>query len=443
MLDLKAQTAILKHKVADLLKEAQAWGATAAEAAVTQNAGLSVEVRMGQVETVEHTQDQGLGVTVYFGNHKGSASTTDFSTAAIRDTVAAACKIARYTQEDPYAGLAEAEFMAQNPPDLDLYHPWDLEVNTAIELAKNCEATALNYDRRIVNSEGAAINAHEGTYIYGNSHGFIGGYPSSQHGLSCTVLGQDAHGMQRDHWWTSARASQDLETPKMVGQLAAQRTLSRLGARKLKTCTAPVIFQADVAISLLHNLLRAINGHTLYRHASFLQDHLGQQIFPAFVHIFENPYILKGPGSAPFDHEGVATKAKDLVTEGILQSYVLDSYSARKLGMQTTGNAGGVRNLRIDSTLIQDELRQALGTGLWVTELIGQGANIVTGDYSRGATGFWIENGEIAYPVEEITIASNLRDMFLGLQAIGNDVDTRGNICTGSWLLSPMCIAGE
>jgi PmbA protein len=444
MINTPNEQSILEQQVADLLAEARRLGADAAEAAVSQDAGLSVGVRMGEVETVEHTRDRGLGITVYFGNRKGSASTTDLSSEAVRDTVRAACSIARYTQEDPCAGLADAALMARDCPNLDLYHPWKVSAEQAIELALECEQAARDVDPRIVNSEGAHFDSHAGLQVYGNSHGFIGGYPSSRHSLSCAVLGQDDTGMQRDHWWTSARAFEDLESPIDVGRKAALHTIARLGARRLATCTAPVVFQADIAGGLLRSLIGAVRGSALYREASFLLGQLGQPIFPEFVRIHEQPHLLRGSGSAPFDGEGVATQARDLVTGGVLQGYVLDSYSARKLGMQTTANAGGVRNLAIDpGPLDRAGLRQMLGTGLWVTELMGQGVNAVTGDYSRGAAGFWIENGEIAYPVEEITIASNLKAMFLGLRAVGNDVDARGNIRSGSWLLDRMTIAGE
>lgn len=444
MQTINEQKSILEQLVTDLLIEARNQGASAAEAAVSQDVGLDVNVRMGQVETIEHTRDRSLGITVYFGTRKGSATTTDLSAVAIRETVDAACKIAKYTQHDPYAGLADAELMATNPIDLNLYHPWDLEPDAAIEITVTCENAARAQDARIVNSEGTALSTHTGLYVYGNSHGFIGGYPSSQHALSCSVISQEGESMQQDHWWSGKRDFAELEAPASVGRQAAQRAVARLGARQIKTCVAPVVFQAEVAISLLYRLINAISGYNLYRKSSFLLDKLGQQIFPEFVHIHEIPHIPKALGSAAFDHEGVATKSKDLILGGILQNYVLDSYSARKLGMQTTGNAGGIHNLIIDSgNLDQIGLRQALGTGLWVTELLGQGVNITTGDYSRGAAGFWIENGEIAYPVEEITIAGKLQDIFMGLQAIGSDIDTRGNVHTGSWLMAPMTIAGN
>lgn len=443
MQPIKDQILNLEQIVENLLTEAKNLGADAAEAAVSQNIGLDVNVRLGQVETIEHTRDRNLGITVYFGTRKGSASTTDLSAAAIRDACSAACKIANYTQNDPYAGLAPKELMAQNPKDLDLYHPWALEVDAAIELALECEDAARAVDPRITNSEGASLSSHEGSFVYGNSHGFIGGFPISQHSLGCGVLAQEEDSMQQGYWWSSKRAAVDLEAPADVGRKAAQRAIARLGARQINTCVAPVVFQAEVATGLLHNFISAISGPALYRKASFLLDKLGQPIFPQFVHIHENPHLPRALGSAPFDNEGVITTPKDLITNGILQTYCLDSYSARKLGRETTGNAGGVHNLIIDSSnLDQQELLQALGTGLWVTELLGTGVNLVTGDYSRGVAGFWVENGEIVYPVEEVTVASNLQDIFLGLQAVGSDVDTRSNIHTGSWLMAPMTIAG-
>jgi len=430
--------------VDELLAEASRQGATAAEAAVSSDAGLSVNVRMGDVETIEHTRDNGLGVTVYFGHRKGSASTSDLSAEAIRETVQAACNIARYTMEDPCAGLAEPSLMATRIADLDLYHPWALEVDQAVERALACEEAALTVDKRIGNSEGASINTYTGLHVYGNSHGFIGGYPTSRHSLSCAVVGQQDGVMQRDYWYTQARASRELEGPAEVGRKAAERTLARLGARPVSTRQVPVLFAAEVASSLLRSLISAIHGSSLYRKASFLLDQLGQPVFPEFVHIHEQPLLPRGLASAPFDAEGVATRARDLVSAGVLQGYVLDSYSARKLGMQTTGNAGGVRNLRIDSgTLDRAALMREMGTGLLVTEMMGHGVNTVTGDYSRGASGFWVENGEIRFPVEEVTIAGNLREMYLGLLAVGSDVDRRGSTQSGSWLVERMTLAGQ
>jgi len=444
MNDIEQRKARLESLVAGLLAEAEAQGASAAEAVVGQKAGLSATVRLGEVETVEHTRDNGLSVTVYFDRRKGSADTSDLSEAAVRDTVQAACRIARHTQEDPCAGLADAQLMAREVPDLDLYHPWELSVDHAIELAIECEKTAREFDPRIVNSEGATLSTQSGLHVYGNSHGFVGGYPGSRHSLSCAVVGKDGDAMERDYWWTTSRDAALLEQAKSVGRKAAERTVARLGARRLGTREAPVIFQADIASGLLRHLIGAIRGSALYRQASFLLDALDTRIFPEFVHIHENPLLPGALGSAPFDSEGVATRAKDFVTDGVLRSYVLDSYSARKLGMTTTGNAGGVRNLTIDpGTHDLAGLLREMGSGLLVTELMGQGVNAVTGDYSRGAAGFWVENGAIAYPVQEITIAGNLKDMFMGLRAVGNDVDTRGSTRTGSWLIDRMTIAGE
>ncbi len=434
----------LQQLVEELLSEAKKQGASSAEAAVSSDAGLSVNVRMGDVETIEHTRDNGLGISVYFGQRKGSASTSDLSPQAIIDTVKAACSIARYTSEDDCSGLADAELMATAIPDLDLYHPWDLEVDTAIELGKECEAAALNYAPQINNSDGASVNSHSGLHVYGNSHGFIGGYPSSRHSLSCSVLAEDEQGMQRDYWYTSGRSASDLQAADEVGRKAGERTLARLGARKLSTREAPVIFQAEMAVGLLRSLTGAINGSALYRQSSFLLDHLGKQIFPEFVRIHENPLLPRGLASAPFDSEGVTTKARDFVSQGVLQSYILNSYSARKLGMQTTGNAGGVRNLAIEQgELDLPGLLKKMDKGLLVTELMGHGTNMVTGDYSRGAAGFWVENGEIQYPVQEITVAGNLKQMFMQLLAVGNDIDPRTSVRTGSWLIESMTIAGE
>ncbi len=430
--------------VDDMLLEARKLGASAAEAGVSVEAGLSVNVRMGEVDTLEHNRDKGLGITVYVGKRKGSASTSDFSPKAIRETVQAACDIARYTEDDEYAGLADAELMATDIPDLDLYSPWNLSAEQAIELAQACEASGRESDSRISNSEGASVSSHDGLRVYGNSHGFRGHYLSSRHSLSCTLIGQDEAGMQRDYWYTVSRKPGELESADVVGHKAAERTVARLGAKRLGTCQVPVIFQAEVARGLLSHLLRALSGGSLYRNASFLLDHLGKQIFPANVQIDERPHLPGGLGSAPFDNEGLATRAREIVQQGILQSYVLDSYAARRLGMLPTGNAGGVHNLFISHDELDfDDLCRQMGTGLIVTEVMGQGINIVTGDYSRGASGFWVENGEIQYPVEEITLASTLQEIFKGVQAIADDVDTRGNIYSGSWLIDQMTVAGE
>lgn len=435
------QLHVLVHGI---LEEARRQGASAAEAGVSMESGLSVNVRLGEVETIEYNRDKGLGVTVYFGARKGSASTSDFSTQAVQETVRAACGIARYTAEDPCSGLAEAQRMARDVPDLDLSYPWGIAAEEAIDLARQCEDAARGFDPRISNSEGASVSSHEGFRVYGNTHGFIGGFPSTRHSVSCSVIAQDAHGMQRDHWYTVARAATDLEDATAVGRRAGERAIRRLDARRLDTRTVPVLFVAEIAGGLLGHFVSAIRGGALYRKASFLLDHLGKQIFPDFIRIHEQPHLRKALGSAPFDSEGVATQARDLVREGILQGYVLDSYSARKLGMSTTGNAGGVHNLTLEPGH-QDlnGLIKHMGRGLLVTELMGMGVNIITGDYSRGAAGFWVENGQIQYAVEEITIAGNLRTMFRDIVAVGNDVELRGNTRTGSILLSKMTVAGE
>lgn len=434
----------LQNLTADVLAEAKGRGASSAEAGVSFGAGLSVTVRMGEVETLEFNRDRGLAVTVYFGQRKGSASTSDWSASAVRETVAAACDIARFTAEDDCAGLADADLMVRDIPDLDLCHPWDITPEAAIELARGCEAQALQFDPRIVNSEGGSVFSHQGMTVYGNSHGFLGGYAGTRHSISCSVIGRHGDGMQRDYWYSAARDHADLEPADAVGRTAAERTVRRLDARRLPTRQAPVIFAAEIATGILAHMVSAVRGGKLYRKASFLLDHLGKQIFPEWVQVREQPHLNKALGSAPFDNEGVATRERDLVRDGILQGYVLDSYSARKLAMQTTGNAGGVHNLSIacgDKDLVG--LLREMGTGLLVTEVMGQGINYVNGDYSRGAAGFWVEGGEIQYPVEEITIAGNMADMFRKLVAVGSDVDQRGNIRSGSLLIEQMTIAGE
>ncbi len=434
----------LEQIIADTLAEAKRQGASAAEAGASIESGLSVTVRMGDVETVEHNRDKGLGVTVYFGQRKGSASTSDFSAQAIRETVAAACDIARYTAADPYAGLADAALMAAELPDLDLYHPWALPPSVAIELASECEHTAREADARITNSEGATVSSHEGIRAYGNSHGFVGAYPTSRHSLSCSVIGKDGATMQRDYWYSVARDHAELDSAQVVGERAAQRTVRRLNGRRVPTCQVPVLFAAEVAGSLIGHFVRAVSGSSQYRRASFLLNAAGSKVFPAFVRLHEQPHLPKGLGSAAFDNEGVATRTQDLVSDGELKRYVLGSYSARRLGLETTGNAGGVRNLFVEGNAQDPEqLIRSIGRGLLVTELMGQGVNAVTGDYSRGAAGFWIENGEIQFPVEEITVAGNLRDMYQGLEATGTDIDRRGNIVSGSILIGRMTIAGS
>jgi len=435
----------LRQAVSDALAEAAARGASAAEAVASASRGLSVNVRLGEVETVEHTRDRSLGVTVYFGQRSGSASTSDLRPAALRETVRAACSIARYTAADPCAGLADAGRMATGPlPELDLYHPWDLSVDQAVELAGACEQAARDADTRIINSEGAGVGSFEGIEVYGNSHGFIGAIRSTRHNLSCSVVARDNAGMQRDHWYSVARHAGDLEDTLAVGREAARRTVARLDARKLSTRKASVLYEAPVASGLIGHFVGAVRGASLYRRASFLLDRLGTQVFSPNVTLSEHPHLPRALGSAAFDGEGVATADRDLVREGVLEGYVLDSYSARKLGMQTTANAGGVHNLCITpGELDFPGMLSALGTGLLVTELIGFGVNTVTGDYSRGAAGFWVENGQIQYPVEEITVAGNLADMFRHVSAIGADVDTRRNLRCGSLLLEGVTVAGS
>ncbi len=439
-----ADPARLRSLVGDLLEEARRRGASAAEAGVSNEIGLSVNVRMGEVETVEYHRDQGLGVTVYFGTRKGSANTADLRPEAVRETVQAACDIARYTAEDPCAGLADPARMARTIPDLDLDHPWDLDAEHAIEVALACENAARELDARITNSEGAGVDTHRAVHVYGNTNGFLGAYPSTRHSVSCSVIAQSARGMQRDYWYSAARDPAELEAAEAVGRRAAERAVRRLDARQLATREAPVVYAADVAGGLLRLFLGAIRGANLYRKASFLVDHLGKQVFPAFVRIRERPHLKKAMGSAPFDAEGVETRDRELVGDGVLQGYLLDSYSARKLGMETTGNAGGAHNVLIESGEHDLEgLLREMGTGLLVTELMGHGSNLLTGDYSRGAAGFWVEGGEIRHPVEEITVAGNLRDLFMGLAAVGNDVDRRGNVRSGSLLIERMTIAGQ
>jgi len=433
----------LEEMVHDIIGQAQQLGADGVEAGVSIDAGLSVTVRLGEIETLEHNRDRGMGLTVYFDHRKGSASTADFAPESLQATVQAACDIARYTSEDECAGLADADRMATMLPDLDLYHPWALGAEEAIDLARECEDAARAVDERIVNSEGGTVSSYVGMRVSANSHGFLGGYQSSRHSLSCSVIGKQGDEMQRDHWYETARASGDLSTPAAIGRMAGERTVRRLGARKLATRQAPVIFAAEVARGLFGNFISAISGSSLYRKSSFLVDHLGKQVFPGFMHIHEEPLLKKALGSAPYDSEGVATHARDIVADGILNGYVLNSYAARKLGMETTGNAGGVRNLTIDpGDKDLPALLRAMDTGLLVTEVIGFGVNILTGDYSRGVAGFWVEGGEIQYPVDEVTIAGNMKDMFLGTIEVGNDVDERGNVRTGSVLIEQMMIGG-
>jgi len=427
------------------LQEARARGASQAEAAVSQDTGLSVGVRLGEVETLEHQRDRSMGITVYFGQRKGSASTADFSPEAVGATVAKACSIARFTAEDASSGLADAALMARTPPDLDLSHPWNVTADRAIEIAKSCEAAALGFDARINNSEGASVGTHQGLHVYGNTHGFVGGYPTTSHTVSCVVLAGTGEDMQRDYWYTSSRDWRELQDPEAVGRESARRTIARLAPRKISTRRAAVLFVPELARGLIGHFIAAIRGSSQYRQASFLLNSAGQQVFPANVSIAERPHLPKAMASAPFDDEGVATRDRELVAAGVLTGYILSSYSARKLGLQTTGNAGGSHNLIVAPTLAGGvaAMLSRLGTGLLLTELMGQGVNTVTGDYSRGAAGFWVENGEIQFPVAEVTIAGNLRSMFLGLAAVGDDIDARGGVRVGSILVQEMTIGGE
>ncbi len=425
------------------LDEAKKQGATSAEASVQIEHGLSVTARLGEVETLEHNNDCALGITIYNNNKKGSASTTSFEPSAIKDAVSAACNIAKFTEEDNCAGLADASYMATSIQDLALDYPWGIAPDEAIDIAIECENKAREFDK-ISNSDGATVNTSRGSSIYGNTHGFVGNYTFTRHNLSCVVIAEQDGAMQRDYWFTTSRNPANLESPASVGERAANRTISRLGARKIPTCTTPVIFEANMARTLLSHFVGAISGGALYRKASFLLDHLDKNVFSDLVTITEDPHIKGGLGSSSFDMEGVATQPRTLVENGVLKGYVLSSYSARKLGMQTTGNAGGVHNLALQpGSQSLDDLMKDMQQGLLVTELIGHGVNNVTGDYSRGAVGYWIENGEIQYPVEEITVAGNLKNIFQKIIAVGNDVDQRSNIRTPSVLIDAMMIAGS
>ena len=436
----------LKNIVSDALAHARKMGATQAEADVSLQKGLTTTVRLGEVETVEYQRDRGMGVTVYFGKRKGSASTADLSPRAVSETVEKACDIARYTAEDACAGLADPEELARDIPDLDLDHPWDISPEQAVECARNCEAAGREVDSRITNSEGATVASHRGVRVYGNSHGFLAGYPSTSHSVSCVLLAQAGEDMQRDYWYSSTRDARELEAAESIGRKAGARAVARLGARKIATQKARVLYAPEVARGLIGHFLGAVRGSSQYRKSSFLLGAAGQAVFPSFLELTERPHIPRGLGSSPFDGEGVATRDRDLVRDGVLQGYVLGSYSARKLGLKTTGNAGGTHNLLVGSGrggMGVDALMRELGTGLLVTELMGQGVNGVTGDYSRGASGYWIENGAVTYPVHEITIAGNLKDMYRNIAALGDDIDLRGGVRVGSILISEMTIAGE
>ncbi len=440
----------LRQLIEIALAEAVTHGADQAEADASLQQGLNVSVRLGEVETIEYQRDRALGITVYVrhavGLSKGSASSADFKPESVRAMVAKACEIAQRTAADPCAGLAEPSQLAKTIPDLDLNHPWSLTPEAAIDLARDCEAAGRAIDTRLSNSEGAAVSSHRGVRVYGNSHGFLAGYPSTSHSISCALLAQQGEEMQRDYWYSAARSPDRLDAAAAVGRRAGERALARLGARSLATTKAPVLFAPEMARGFWGHLIAAVRGTSQYRKSSFLLDAVGQQVLPPSIQLQERPHLPQAMASAPFDGEGVATRDSDLVTDGILQRYVLSTYSARKLGLTSTGNAGGVHNL-----LVQDRrgaptlpaLLQQMGRGLYVTELMGQGINGVTGDYSRGAAGFWVENGQLSYPVNEITIAGNLRQMLSGVVAVGGDVDIQGAIRTGSVLIDEMVIAGN
>ncbi len=434
----------LQAQVEQIIAEARRQGASACEVAVSMEQGLSTTVRQGEVETVEFNRDQGFGITLYVGQRKGSASTSASGEAAIRETVAAALAIARHASEDDCAGLADAALMARELPDLDLYHPWGIAPEQAVELALACEAAAFATDKRISNADGTSLSTHQGCRVYGNSHGFVGGYASTRHSLSCVMIAEGEGQMQRDYWYDVNRQGELLADPLSIGRKAAERSVARLGARPVPTCEVPVLFAAELATGLFGHFLAAISGGNLYRHSSFLEGALGQRLFPEWLNLDERPHIPRAMGSATFDGDGLATYAKPFVAGGELVSYVLGTYSGRKLGLPSTANSGGVHNLFVSHG---DEDQQALlkrmGRGLLVTELMGQGLNLVTGDYSRGAAGFWVENGEIQFPVQEVTIAGNLKDMFRQIVAVGSDLELRGNIRTGSVLIERMTVAGS
>lgn len=432
------------------LAHAKKLGASDAGAEASEGCGLSVSVRKGELETVERNRDKSLGITVYMGSQRGNASTSDFSRAAIARTVQAAYDIARFTAQDPVAGLPEPEDIArpEEQPDLDLFHPWDITSEQAAELALRCERAALDTDARITNSEGAGVSAQQSHFFSSHTHGFRGGYASSRHSISVAPIAGRGDEMQRDAWYSSMRSAAELASPEAVGRYAAERALARLKSRKIPTRECPVLFESPLAAGLLGGYVQATSGGALYRKSTFLLDSLGKQVFPEHVDVLEDPFVKRGKGSSPFDEEGVRTRARKVVDAGRVEGYFLSSYSARKLGMKTTGNAGGSHNLSLTSRLTQPgddlvEMLRKLGTGLFVIELMGQGVNYVTGDYSRGASGFWVENGEIAYPVQEITIAGNLKDMLMGIQAVGADTYNYGAKTVGSILVNRMKVAGS
>ena len=438
----------LKQLARDMLALAREQGASDAAVEISEGSGLSVSVRKGNIETIEQNKDKGLGITVYFGQRRGNASTSDFSADSLKATVEAASNIARFTAEDDCAGLPDADLIETAPRDLRLFYPWPISTEQAVELGQRCEAAAFAVDKRITNSEGASVYVQQSHFVAANSRGFLGGYPFSRHTISVAPIAGKGNGMQRDDWYTSSRDPKQLAAPEQVGRYAAERALARLHARKLNTRTCPVLFEAPLAAGLVGAFVQATSGGALYRKSTFLLDSLGQSIFPSHIQIVEDPHVIGGVGSSPFDEEGVKTQTRKVVSDGVLQGYFLSTYTARKLGMQTTGNAGGSHNLEMTSKQTKraddfEGMLRKMGTGLLVTELMGQGTNYVTGDYSRGASGYWVENGVIQYPVEEITIAGNMKEMFQQIVGIGNDVLTRGNKTTGSILIEKMVVAGN
>lgn len=438
------QNDVLRNIAQDMLDYARQRGASAASVDVSEGFGQSVTVRQGAVETIEYNRDKGLAVTVYLGQQRGNASTSDFSPGAMRDTVDAALSIARYTAKDDCSGLPDADMLAHDYRDMDLYHPWDLPVDAAIALAQQCEQAALDADPRIGNSEGATVSLHEAQFVSANSLGFIGGFPSSRHSLSCAVIAGQDDAMERDYWYAVARDAAELPSAQQIGRIAAERTVRRLNARQLSTMQVPVLFEAPIASGLLGSFVNAVSGGSLYRKSSFLLDQIDKPVFAGHINITDVPDIPKGLASSPFDNEGVQTRHRVIVENGILRGYFLGSYSARKLGLRSTGNAGGNHNLILQSgSLDFNGLLNTMSRGLLVTELLGQGINPVTGDYSRGAAGFWVEDGEIQYPVQEITIAGNLKDMFRNIVAVGSDVLVQGSRQCGSILVEGMTIAGS
>ena len=436
-----------EHLVDSAIAHAKHLGATDAAAEASEGCGLSVSVRKGELENVERNRDKSLGITVYVGRRRGNASTSDFSQAAIERTVQAAFDIARFTAEDPFAALPDEGLIAHEHRNLDLFHPWGIDSAGATDLALRCEAAAMATDKQITNSEGASVSAQQSHFFSAHTHGFRGGYASSRHSLSVAPIAGNGDDMQRDYWYSSMRHAGDLASPEAVGRYAAQRSLSRLHSRKLATTSCPVLFESPLAAGLLGGLVHALSGGALYRQSSFLMDSLGKQVATKHLQVSEDPFVMRGKGSSPFDEEGVKVQARQVLHNGQVEGYFLSSYSARKLGMQTTGNAGGSHNLVMTSSLTRasddlDAMLRKLGTGLFVIELMGQGINYVTGDYSRGASGFWVENGHIAYPVQEITIAGNLKDMLLAIDAVGSDAYTYGGKTVGSVLINRMKVAG-